>query len=252
MKNYYKIDIILPVYNSKNFIFHAINSIISQTYKNWKLIIVDDKSNDGTRELIEQFIRSSKYKKKILFIKNDKNIGQGLARNLALKKTNSKYIAFIDSDDIWEKNKLKKQIKFMIDNHYDFTYTDYISLKKKKKKIIITPNSYNYASFINNTSIATSTMIVEKKILKNIFFLSLRLCEDYYFKCQILRKTISYKCPKVYSFYRLRNNSLQSSRMKVLFAVWNINKKLNKIGFINNLISIFSISYNSFRKYGLR
>jgi teichuronic acid biosynthesis glycosyltransferase TuaG len=134
MKNYYKIDIILPVYNSKNFIFHAINSIISQTYKNWKLIIVDDKSNDGTRELIEQFIRSSKYKKKILFIKNDKNIGQGLARNLALKKTNSKYIAFIDSDDIWEKNKLKKQIKFMIDNHYDFTYTDYISLKKKKKK----------------------------------------------------------------------------------------------------------------------
>jgi teichuronic acid biosynthesis glycosyltransferase TuaG len=134
MKNYYKIDIILPVYNSKNFIFHAINSIISQTYKNWKLIIVDDKSNDGTRELIEQFIRSSKYKKKILFIKNDKNIGQGLARNLALKKTNSKYIAFIDSDDIWEKNKLKKQIKFMIDNHYDFTYTDYISFKKKKKK----------------------------------------------------------------------------------------------------------------------
>jgi teichuronic acid biosynthesis glycosyltransferase TuaG len=252
MKNYSKIDIILPVYNSKNFILHTINSIIKQTYKNWKLIIVDDKSNDGTRELIEKFILTSKYKRKFFFIKNDKNIGQGLARNVALKKTNSKYVAFIDSDDIWEKNKLKKQIKFMIDNKYDFTYTDYISFRNKKKKIILTPNSYNYASFINNTSIATSTMILEKKILNNIFFPPLRLCEDYYFKCQILRKTISHKCPKVYSFYRLRNNSLQSSRMKVLFAVWNINKKLNKIGFIDNLISIFLISYNSLKKYGFR
>jgi teichuronic acid biosynthesis glycosyltransferase TuaG len=252
MKNYSKIDIILPVYNSKSFIFHTINSIIRQTYKNWKLIIVDDKSNDGTRELIEKFIRSSKHKRKFLFIKNDKNIGQGLARNVALKKTDSKYVAFIDSDDIWEKNKLKKQINFMIDNQYDFTYTDYISIKKKKKKIITTPNYYNYTSFINNSSIATSTMILKKKILNNIFFPPLRLCEDYYFKCKILRKSISYKCPKVYSFYRLRNNSLQSSRMKVLLAVWNINKKLNKMRFIDNLISIFLISYNSLKKYGFR
>lgn len=252
MKNNYKIDIILPVYNSKYFILDTLRSINNQTYKNWRLIIVDDNSDDGTRELIINFINNNKNKKKFIFLKNRKNKGQAFTRNLALKNCKSKYVAFIDSDDIWKKDKLKKQIKFMSDNKYSFTYSDYITIKNGITRIIKVPNFFNYEKFINNTSIATSTMLFEKKILNNIYFPKLKLCEDYYLKCRVLKTNNAYKCPGVYSFYRLRDNSLQSNRFNVLFAVWNINKDFNKMKLIKNFISIFFITYNSLKKYALR
>ena len=252
MKNNHRVDRVLPDYNSKKFILETLKSIINQEYKNWRLIIVDDNSNDGTSQLIISFINNYINKNKFLFKKNKKNYGQAFSRNLGLKYCNSEYIAFIDSDDFWEKNKLKKQIKFMSDHDYSFTYTDYKSIKKDKTKIIETPIFFDYKKFVNNTSIATSTVILKRKILKNIFFPKLRICEDYYFKCRILKSSNAYKCPGVYSLYRLRHDSLQSKRLKVLMAVWNINKNFNKMNFINNFISIFFISYNSLKKYSFR
>jgi len=252
MKKTYRVDIIIPVYNSKNFILQTLSSIIHQTYKNWRIVLVDDNSNDGTNEIIRNFINNNINKRKIIFIKNKKNKGQAYSRNLALKYCNSEYIAFIDSDDLWEKNKLKKQIKYMLDNGYSFTYSDYKTIKKNKIKIIKTPNFFNYKKFVKNTSIATSTMILKKKILNNIFFPKLKLCEDYYFKCQLLKSNDAYKCSHIYSFYRLRDNSLQSNRLKSIFALWNINKNLNKMNCIDNLISIFFITYNSIKKYAFR
>ena len=247
------VDIILPVYNSKKYILTTINSIIKQNYKYWNLIIIDDSSNDGTFQILQKFKKKNSNNKRIYLYQNSKNRGQAFSRNLALKKSKSTFIAFIDSDDFWEKNKLKEQIKFMINNKYNFTYTDYKSIKKNNRtKVIKTLDFYDYKTFITNTTIATSTMIVKKNIINNIFFPPLRLCEDFYFKSQILKKTNAYKCPRVFSYYRIRNNSLQSSRLKVFLAIWNINKNFNKMNFINNLISIFFISYNSFKKYGFR
>jgi teichuronic acid biosynthesis glycosyltransferase TuaG len=247
-----RVDIILPVYNSKSFILDTLRSVIKQAYQDWRVIIIDDGSTDNSVDLINKFIKSSKYKKKFILIQNKINKGQAFSRNLALKYCNSKFIAFIDSDDVWQKNKLKKQINFMVKNNYNFTYSDYKSIKNNKIKTIKTPNFFNYKNFTKNTSIATSTMIIKKKILKNIIFPDLKLCEDYYFKCQILKLNNAYKCPGVYSFYRLRNKSLQSERLRVLLTLWKINKNLNKMKFINNLVSIFFIIINSLKKYAFR
>ena len=180
------------------------------------------------------------------------NKGQAFSRNLALKYCNSKFIAFIDSDDIWQKNKLKKQINFMLKYNYDFTYSDYKSIKNNIIKTIKTPNFLNYKNFTKNTSIATSTMIIKKNIINKIFFPNLRLCEDYYFKCQILKFNYAYRCPSVYSVYTLRSNSLQSARFEVIKAIWSINKNLNNLNFINNLNSVINIIFNSLKKYGFR
>jgi len=247
------VDIILPVYNSKKYILNTINSIIKQSYKFWNLIIIDDFSNDDTYEILKDF--KKKYfntNSKIFLYRTSRNKGQSFARNLGLKKSRSEFVAFIDSDDLWERDKLKYQLQFMLRNKYNFTYTDYKTVKNSKKKIIKVSNNYDYKSFIKDTSIATSTMIIKKKIINNIFFPSLRLCEDFYFKCRILKKVKAYKCPHIYSFYKIRNNSLQNDRLKVLLAVWNINKNLNKMNFIDNIISIFFISLNSLKKYGFR
>ena len=107
------VDIILPVYNSENFISKTIDSILNQKYKNWRLMIVDDKSQDNTFKVIKK--KYSKYikRKRFFLYQNLKNQGQSYSRNFLLKKVSSNYIAFIDSDDIWRKNKLYEQIDFM-------------------------------------------------------------------------------------------------------------------------------------------
>ena len=246
------VDIILPVYNSKKYILTTINSIIRQSYKSWNLIIIDDCSNDGTYEILKRIQKKYSKDNKIFLYRQNINKGQAEARNLGLKKSKSIFIAFIDSDDFWDKNKLLNQTRFMKDNNYSFTYSDYISVKNNNKKIVRVPSNYDYNSFIRNTSIATSTMMIKKNFINNILFPSERLCEDFYFKCLILKKTKAYKCSSVYSYYRIRNNSLQNNRMKVFLAVWSINKNLNKMDFFSNLLSIFFITYNSLKKYGLR
>lgn len=247
------VDIILPVYNSKKYIFATINSIIRQNYKSWNLIIIDDCSNDGTYEILKNIQRNHTNDNKIFLYRHNINKGQAEARNLGLNKSKSTFIAFIDSDDIWGKNKLRNQIKFMKNNNYNFTYSDYISVKNiNNQKLITVPKSYDYNSFVRNTSIATSTMIIKRNVVNNISFPPIRLCEDFYFKCLILKKTKAYKCLSVLSYYKIRNNSLQNNRMKVLSAVWGINKNLNKMNFANNLLSVIFITYNSLRKYGFR
>jgi len=250
LKNY--VDIILPVYNSKNFIISTLESIVSQSYRYWKLIIIDDKSSDGTSILLNNFYKNSKFKNRILILRNKKNKGQGHCRNIGLKHSKSEFVAFIDSDDLWMKRKLENQIQFMKDLNYSFTYTDYKISQDNKNKIIHVPASYNYNQFVLNTSICTSTMIIRNEAINIYFPFKIRLCEDYFFKCKLLKKNKAYKFPGVYTKYLVRNNSLQSSRIKVLLAVWNINRNLNKMSVVTSLISIFFISVNSLIKYGTR
>jgi teichuronic acid biosynthesis glycosyltransferase TuaG len=247
-----KIDIIIPIYNSQKFIKKTVESVLRQTYKNWKLIIIDDASTDNTIKLVELICKKVK-KKKIIILKNKINRGQAFSRNRGLKYSKSKFVTFLDSDDFWDKNKLKNQIKFMLRNNYDFTYTDYKIIKNNQIKKIIVPDFYNYIRFIHNSSINTCSMIIKKKIIKNIYFKNLRFSEDYFFKCQILRKGyIGYKCPRSYAYYLLRKDSVQSNRLSVFFSLWTINRNFNKMNFIENIISIFFITVNSLRKYGFR
>ena len=180
------IDIILPNYNSVNTISATIKSVLKQTYKNWTLIVIDDGSNELTKNILLKYKNHSKIK--IFFLK--KNKGAAYCRNLAIKKSKSDYLAFIDSDDLWGENKLKLQMSFMQKNNYFFTYTNYKTFKINRavKKKILVPNKFNFNSFVKNTSIATSTMIVKRSLAHRVKFSNTKICEDYYYKCQLLKK----------------------------------------------------------------
>ena len=246
-----KVSIILPNYNSSNTILATVNSIIKQSYKNWELVIIDDCSNFKTKQILSNFKKIKKIK--IYYLK--KNKGAGYCRNFAIKKSNSDYLAFIDSDDLWLKNKLKLQINYMNKNNYHFTYTNYktFSVNKHKKKIINVPKKLNFNSFVRNTSIATSTMIVKRFFADGIKFSNTKICEDYHFKCQLLKKIgYAYCLPSYLTEYQIRKNSLQSNRFKNLYWMWKINKSLNNFNIFKNFISIFFISINSLKKYGFR
>ena len=246
LKNKNQIDIILPNYNSSKFLKQTLNSIIMQTYKNWKLIIIDDCSDNKTKNILKKYSKDKRIK--MFWLK--KNNGAGFCRNYGIKKSKSPYVAFIDSDDVWKKNKLEKQIIFMKKNNYSFSYTNYETFGDKRK-IIIPPLRFDYKSFINNTSIGTSTMMVKRKELKNIKFTNSKICEDYYFKCKLLKRVKFAFCLNEFlTRYRIRHNSMQSSNIKNIFWIWKINRDFNKLGIINNLTSIINISINSIKKYG--
>ena len=242
------IDIILPNYNSSKFLKQTLNSIIMQTYKNWKLIIVDDCSEIKTLNILKSYSKDKRIK---IFWKK-KNNGAGFCRNYGIKKSKSPYVAFIDSDDLWKKNKLESQIKFMKKNHYAFSYTYYETFGDKKK-IITTPLNFDYKSFIRNTSIATSTMMVKRAEINNIKFTDTKICEDYYFKCKLLKKVkFAFCLNKFLTKYRVRSNSLQSNSLRNFIWIWRINKDYNKLNLLDNLISILNISINSIKKYGVK
>ena len=246
-----KVSIILPNYNSSKTIKETINSVLNQTYKNWELIIVDDNSDKKTKNILSKL---KKFKKIKIFYLN-KNKGAAYCRNLAIKKSKSYYLSYIDSDDLWKKNKLSLQINFMQKNNYFFSYTNYKTFKINKpiKKTILVPSKFNFESFVKNTSIATSTMIVRRSAADKIKFSNTKICEDYYYKCQLLKKIGNAYCyPACLTEYQIRKDSLQSNRIRNLYWIWKINKSFNRFNILKNLISIFLISLNSLKKYGFR
>ena len=248
------VDVILPNYNKAEFLEEAINSVITQTYKNWHLYIVDDHSTDNSRQIIDKFANL----KNVTIIVLNKNKGPSFCRNYAMRISKSKYISFIDSDDSWKNNKLEKQISFMEKNNLTITYTDYTPFfenngKRKIKKKTFLKDYFNYETFIKNSSINTTTMIIARSILGSHRFRKIKLLEDYLFKCQLLKdNNIAKKVDGDLAFYRILNKSRSSQRLKNIYWLWNINKNYNKLNFLQNVISIFFISINSIKKYGIK
>ena len=145
----------------------------------------------------------------------------------------------------------------MIENKYYFTYTNYTTFgsenNRNNLKEIHPPKYFSFEKFIKNTSIGTSTMIIKRSSIGNVKFSNTKICEDYFFKCQILKKVnYAYCLPKSLTKYRIRKDSLQSNKMRNLYWIWYINKHYNQFSFLKNLISVLCISINSVKKYGFK
>ena len=252
-KKNFSIDIIMPSYNKANYLDDSIKSIICQSLKNWNLYIIDDNSTDDSWKIINKYSEL----KNINIIKLKKNKGPSFCRNFGMRLSKSKYISFIDSDDTWDSKKLEKQIRFMEDNNFVFTYTDYTpffekdGIKKIKKPTSLV-ESFNFETFIRNSSINTTTMIISRSILKTHRFKKIKLLEDYIFKCGLLINNKAIKLNENLATYRILNKSRSSKRIKNIYWLWKVNKEFNKLNFIENVLSIFSISLNSIKKYGIK
>ncbi len=248
------VDVIVSNFNKGDYLEEAILSVIHQTYKNWKLYIIDDNSNDKSLEIINKFSGH----KNINIIKLLKNKGPSFCRNYCMRISKSKYISFLDSDDSWSNVKLEKQISFMEKNNFYFTYTDYTPFfqkggEKRFKKRTFIKSFFDYDAFIKNSSINTTTMIIARSILETHRFKKVALLEDYLFKCGLLKRNFTAKkLGEDLAFYRILNESRSSKRIKNIYWLWHINNNYNKLSFFKNLMSIFFISLNSIKKYGIK
>jgi len=255
-KNKNMVDIIIPNYNKGKYLDSAIKSVINQSFKNWNLYIIDDHSIDSSKKILKKYKGNKKIK--IHYMK--KNMGPGYCRNIGILKSKSELIAFLDSDDLWKKNKLKIQLKFMEKNKCLFSYTDYESfiLKSQKKTFLgrtKVSDSFNFKQFTRNSSINTSTMIINRKLLFGIKFRNLNKLEDYIFKCEILKRNKNLralKSPNATAIYRILHDARSSNILKNIYYLWYYNLKFNKLSFLENLLSLIMISINSLKKYGFK
>ena len=143
------VSIIMPSYNTAKYISESIESVLKQTYANWELIIVDDCSTDETDDVVKSYLSDAR----IHYLKNEKNSGAAVSRNYALREAKGKWIAFLDSDDLWHPEKLEKQIEFMVNGSYHFSYTNYEEIDEQSNllrvsvtgpKKITKQGMYNY------------------------------------------------------------------------------------------------------------
>lgn len=238
------VSIITPLYNSSLFLDKTINSIISQSYCYWELIIVDDCSQDNSIEIALDF--SSK-DIRIKVIQMEKNSGAAAARNTAIKAANGRFIAFLDSDDLWHPHKLEKQINFMLKNNYAFSYTAYEKINEEGKVIghVGAPMRLNYKQLLMTNEIGCLTAIYDTEILGKVYMPTETKREDYATWLSILKKIdYAYGMPESLGQYRVYANQSSAKKSKMAKENWNLYRNIENLSFIK---SIYYFSHYSIR-----
>lgn len=243
------VSIIVPVFNSSRFIEETIKTVEEQTYKNWEIVFVNDCSNDNSKEIIEKYVKD-----KIKLINLDKNSGAAVARNEGMREAKGKYIAFLDADDLWHKEKLEKQIKFMKENSYEFTFTGYEFADENGKtmgKAVKVLESLEYKQALKNTTIFTSTVIfdVEKLGKKLISMPNVRRGQDTATWWKVLKTgIIAHGLDESLSMYRRTNNTLSSNKIKALKRTWNLYRNVEHFNVIKSLYYFCWYCFNAVKR----
>lgn len=231
------VSIIMPTYNCAKFIKETIESVINQTYESWELVIVDDCSNDNTEEVVASF-----NDKRIKYHRLEKNSGAAVARTTAMKMATGNYMAFLDSDDLWKKEKLEKQLEFMKKNNYNFTCTAYEQIDEKGNKlnkIIKTKKKANYNRILLDCPVGNSTVMYNVDNLGKFEVPNIRKRNDDALWLQILKKEkFIYGMPDVLMEYRIRNNSISSNKLSLIKYHWQLYREIEHLSVIRSAFHI--------------
>lgn len=243
------VSIITPAYGTEYFISATIESVIAQTYLHWELLIVDDCSPDKLSDIVKDYAAKDS---RVKYLKMSKNGGPANARNLALDTAKGRYIAFLDSDDLWHPEKLSKQLAFMEKNDFAFTYTAYQRIKVSGEKypfINSIPGKISYHGLLKNTVIATLTVILDKSKIQNINMTHGWGYDDYVLWLEILKTgKDAYGLNENLAYYRVMDRSVSSNKPRALKWVWHIYRKQQKINPLMSLFYIVNFSVNALMK----
>ena len=228
------ISVIIPVYNAERYISQTLDSVIQQDYPDKEVILVDDCSTDRSAEIIKEYMNRCSY---IQYYRLDRNSGVAMARNTGIKLAKGRFVAFVDSDDVWKSGKLKRQLQlFDEQNGCPFTYTaiDFIDENGesiKGKRNVRNKVSYNY--ILRHTIIATSTVIIDRNVVSEIVMPNRRSAEDYSLWLTLLRDYgPAYGINEAYTSYRISTTSVSHNRIgevKYFYDVQVKDLRINKI-----------------------
>ncbi len=243
-------SIITALYNCEEYISETINSVLSQNYEKWELLIVDDCSTDNSVEIVKEFIEKDS---RIKLYELKRNSGVSVARNKAIEMAKGKYIAFLDSDDLWLPDKLEKQISFMKETNVALTYSAYnvIDEDGHTRGVFIPPPKVTYTDLLKTCSIGCSTAVYDagklgKHYLKKVGH------EDYALWLKLLKKEKNaLGITTVLAKYRLVSGSISGNKLKTAKYQWNIYRKVEKLNFMKSFYYFLHYTYNGFVKHKL-
>ena len=244
-----KVSVIIPYFRKKNYIKKTLLSILKQTFKKFEVLIIYDDSEKSDLTFIKTLL---KLDRRIKLIINKKNLGAGLSRNIGILKAKGKYISFIDADDIWNKNKLRLQIKFMENNNYQISHTSYV-IANMKNKVLEFRKARNFTKLkdlLYSCDIGLSTVMIKKSVFSNkLKFPKLKTKEDFVLWLNLVKSGY-----KIYSLDRnlvkwtKTNNSLSSSIFQKLIDSFNVYHNYMQFNFFKSIYFTLALSINFIKK----
>tara|TARA_B110000090_G_C13348316_1_gene433865 strand:+ start:419 stop:1165 length:747 start_codon:yes stop_codon:yes gene_type:complete len=242
------ISIIMPYYKKKSFFLESVNSALNQTYQNIEIIIIYDDSDDSDLKYIYEV---QKLDSRIKVIKNDYNIGAGLSRNIGILQSKGSYVAFLDCDDLWVKDKLERQLNFMENNKILFSHTSYYVINNKNE-IIKNKKAAKKTTFDNlllDCQVGLSTVMLDKKLINDdCKFPNLKTKEDFVLWLKISKKTDLYGIDLPLTKWRKLKDSLSSNSSQKMIDGFNVYNKYMKFSYLKSLYFLMILSINFLKK----
>lgn len=243
------VSIITPTYNSEKYIKETISSVLSQTYQNWEMIIVDDCSTDNTVRIIEEEMEKNS---RIRFIQLQENQGAAVARNTAINYANGRYIAFLDSDNLWEMNKLEVQVSFLNMNNIPFSYTSYKIINENGEetgKVVNVPEKIDYNQLLKNTIIGCLTVMLDINEFGRVQMPNMRTRQDTALWLSILKQGyIAYGIQQPLAKYRKKSGSISSNKLKMAKQNWKLYREIENLSLVKSIWCFLNYAYNGIKK----
>lgn len=242
------VSIIMPSYNTAKYIKNSIESVLSQTYTNWELIIVDDCSTDDTSEIVKTIEDD-----RIIFFTNTENSGAAFSRNRALKIAKGRWIAFLDSDDLWYPEKLEHQLQFMKKNGYKYSFTDYkivMGNGVENPYIYTGPKKVTRAKLFQYCYYSTITVMYDAQEVGIIQIENLKKNNDYAMWFEVSKKADCYRLPECLSVYCKHEGSISSgSKLKLIKHHYILYRKgLHKGKVMSVVLTCINIVFGVYKK----
>lgn len=248
-----KVTIITATYNSEDYILDTYKSIKDQSYQYWEWIVTDDFSKDNTVEVLKK-IASEDNRVKVFV--NQTNSGAAVTRNNSLNYSTGNYIAFIDSDDLWQQNKLEKQIRFMKENQINFSFTAYELIDEKGLKLDQQVDTHlsgflTYEDMLKKkATLGCSTVMLRRSAFDDISMPLLRTGQDYATWLKLLKTgKNAYPLTEVLTQYRILPNSISRNKVKKAKRQWQIYREIEKLSFYKSAVCFCFYAWRAvFRK----
>ena len=243
------VSVIMPAYNAEKYIAEAIQSVISQTYTNWELFVLDDCSTDSTAEIAESFANADS---RIHLIRNPQNMGVARTRNRGFDLANGEWVALLDSDDVWHSDKLEKQLAIAKETGAEIIYCSYSLMNENGKHLsdFIVPNTTSYGDMLKESVLSCSTVLIYREVLNNHRFSTDYYHEDYVFWLELLKSGFTATaCCEVLADYRVVKGSRSNNKFYSAINRWKIYRKVEKLPLLKSVKVFTAYAVNGICKY---
>lgn len=232
------VSIIVPVYNVENFIGQTMDCVVAQTYRDWELLLVEDCSTDSTAALIRQYMERTG-DSRIRVVSQPSNMGAARARNRGLAEAKGRYISYLDADDLWEPEKLEKELAFMKEKDAAFAFTGYEFADETGKgmgKVVHVPETLTYKQALSNTTIFTTTVMFDlEKLKKEQLEMPVMKSEDTALWFRVLRSGVTaYGLDENLVKYRRAGKTLSSNKLEAIRRIWNLYRRAEGMNVISS------------------